>query len=92
VQRLRLIGGDATMPSPSARERPRRRLSMVSSAAPANAGAKRADAVPHEPLDGEIAAALRSLAAKRAERVVADDAPPAGRDGTTRQAPPRKRW
>jgi hypothetical protein len=92
VQRLRLIGGDATTPSPSANEQPRRRLPMVSSAAPASARETRADAAPQEPLDGKIDAALRSLAAKRAERVVADDAPSARRGGTPGQASPRKRW
>ena len=95
VQRLRLIGGDATTPSPSASEQPRRRLPMVSSAAPASARAPRearADAAAQAPLDGEIGAALRSLAAKRAERVVADDAPPVRRGGTSGQASPRKRW
>lgn len=93
VQRIRFVGGDARAPESSLdRERPRRRLPRVSSAAPASAPAKDAAGPDQGELAGDLAAALRSLAAKRAERIVADDPPRPRQAPTSTQAPPRNRW
>jgi hypothetical protein len=92
VQRLRLVAGDVAAPDPDAAARTRRRLPMVSTAAPPDA-LPRDDAAAAQPaLGGALDAALRSLAAKRAERVVADrDAAPSRRDANS-QAASRRRW
>lgn len=93
VQRIRLVGGDATAAEPTTgRDRPRRRLPQLSSAAlpgtrtPAATGTGGADA------HGEIEQALRSLAAKRAERIVADAEPSRTRPRGNPQARPRRGW
>lgn len=93
VQRLRLVGGDARAPDPVAsHDRPRRRLPRTSSAVADGAPPPRALRPGETPdLDGELGQALRSLAAKRAERVLADDPPRAARREPGRQAPPRRR-
>jgi len=91
VQRVRLVGGDVPAAEVLTSERPRRRLPRVSSAGAPGAAAPQAKAGERE-AGGEIAAALRSLAAKRAERVVADGAaasPPKPRGGKAR---PRGGW
>jgi hypothetical protein len=81
VQRIRLVGGDVTRDA--ALERPgreRRRLATDSSATPDGAS-RSARAAGGAAATGEVAAALRSLAAKRNERLVADGTPrrPKGR-------------
>jgi len=93
VQRIRLIGGEAAPPESSVdRDRPRRRLPRVSSAVPENAAARAPTVAAQAEVTGELAAALRSLAAKRAERIVADDPPQPPRTPPSTQAPPRSRW
>ena len=93
VQRIRLVGGDASPGSGADETRPRRRLARTSTATPASAPPRTPSTAN---VDGELsedlAAALRSLAAKRAERIVADDAPHERRDRPSTAAPPRKRW
>lgn len=91
VKRIRLIGGDATAPITAPDERPRRRLPRTTTAAPPSAPERRAQGPVPEP-SGELGAALRSLAAKRAERIVADDAPPRGPHGPASGAASRRRW
>ncbi|HEY8514444.1 MAG TPA: DUF721 domain-containing protein [Candidatus Binatia bacterium] len=78
VQRIRLVGGEVTLDAAlAARERDRERRRLPSDASAIADGARSARtpaATPtHEP-KGELAAALRSLAAKRTERLVADGA------------------
>ncbi|MEW6272008.1 MAG: DUF721 domain-containing protein [Thermodesulfobacteriota bacterium] len=74
VQRVRLVGGDATHDAAlGRRERQRRRLASDSSATPPGAARGAGPASDVEPGPG-VAAALRSLAAKRNERLVADGA------------------
>jgi hypothetical protein len=90
VQRVRLVGGDARPSGELSGDRPRRRLPRTSSASAAPPSREAAAAPPARTSD-ELAAALRSLAAKRAERILADDAPPPARS-TRPQAPPRGRW
>lgn len=89
VQRVRLVGGDARRGSELSSERPRRRLPRTSSASAAPPRAP--EPVPATQASEELAAALRSLAAKRAERILADDAPAAGPSAGS-QAAPRRRW
>lgn len=93
VQRIRLVGGDAVAPDPSGvRERPRRRLPQLSSASlPGTPPPRPSHGDPTE-LDGEIGRALRSLAAKRAERIVADAEPARTRARGNPQARPRRGW
>lgn len=93
VQRVRLVGGDVTAPEPTTgRERPRRRLPRLSSAA--LPGTRMSDAPRGSDVDveGEIQHALRSLAAKRAERIVADAEPARTRPRGNPQARPRRGW
>lgn len=93
VQRIRLVGGDAATPDPgAARERPRRRLPQLSSASPPGATAAYAPRGGEADLEGEIGRALRSLAAKRAERIVADAEPARTRPRGSSQARPRRGW
>jgi len=74
VQRIRLIGGDVSLEASRARRKPeRRRLEVDSSATPEHAGRRPERQAPDEAA-GDVAAALRSLAAKRNERLVADGA------------------
>lgn len=89
VQRVRLVGGDGPPPGLVTAERPRRRLPRLSSAG--QGAPPRAAPGATEP-SGELGAALRSLAAKRAERIVADDSPPVRQQRARGQAPPRGRW
>jgi hypothetical protein len=94
VQRLRLVGGDARAPDPvPSHDRPRRRLPSTSSAVADGARLPRAERPgATAELGGELGQALRSLAAKRAERVLADHAPRRAPGAAGKQAPPRNRW
>ena len=93
VQRVRLVGGDATAPDPTmGRDRPRRRLPQLSSAALPGARSPEAPRGGGPETEGEIGHALRSLAAKRAERIVADAEPARTRPRGNPQARPRRRW
>lgn len=93
VQRLRFVGADATAPDPApSRDRPRRRLPSTSSASSDESDRDHdARLDPGTEIGGELGQALRSLAAKRAERVLADDPPRSARRHTGPQAPPRRR-
>jgi|GEM_PF-329753 len=92
VLRVRLVGGDAT-PSPPTRDRPRRRLPQLSSATLPGARTPGLPSRSDGTVADEIAQALRSLAAKRAERIVADAEPARQRRrGTPPQARPRRGW
>ena len=93
VQRVRLVGGDATAAQPDAtRERSRRRLPQLSSAAPP--GARGHDVERRAPNDvaGEIEQALRALADRRAARIVADAEPARARPRAPSQAHKRRGW
>ena len=93
VQRVRLVGGDATAPDPTmGRDRPRRRLPQLSSAALPGARSPEAPRGGGPETEGEIGHALRSLAAKRAERIVADAEPARTRPRGNPQARPRRGW
>ena len=94
VQRVRLVGGDVTAPDPTTgRDRPRRRLPQLSSAAlPGSRTPEAARAGDAEADGGEIGHALRSLAAKRTERIVADAEPARTRPRGNPQARPRRGW
>lgn len=93
VQRVRLVGGDATAPDPTmGRDRPRRRLPQLSSAALPGARSPEAPRGGGPETEGEIGHALRSLAAKRAERIVADAEPARTHPRGNPQARPRRRW
>ena len=93
VQRVRLVGGDATAPDPTmGRDRPRRRLPQLSSAALPGARSPEAPRGGSPETEGEIGHALRSLAAKRAERIVADAEPARTHPRGNPQARPRRRW
>lgn len=93
VQRVRLVGGDATIPDPTTgRDRPRRRLPQLSSAALPGTRAPEAPHGAESGVEGEIGQALRSLAAKRAERIVADAAPTRTKPRGNPQARPRRGW
>lgn len=93
VQRVRLVGGDATAPDPTTgRDRPRRRLPQLSSAALPGARSPEAPRGGGPETEGEIGHALRSLAAKRAERIVADAEPARTRPRGNPQARPRRGW
>ncbi|MBM4243117.1 MAG: DUF721 domain-containing protein [Deltaproteobacteria bacterium] len=93
VQRVRLVGGDATAPDPTtARDRPRRRLPQLSSATLPGARTPEGPRGGDPELGGEIGQALRSLAAKRAERIVADAEPARARRPGAPQARPRRGW
>jgi hypothetical protein len=93
VQRIRLVGGDAAAPDASAaRERPRRRLPQLSSASLPGTPTPHATRGPAVEPEGEIGRALRSLAAKRAERIVADAEPARTRTRGHPQARPRRGW
>ena len=93
VQCVRLVGGDATAPDPTmGRDRPRRRLPQLSSAALPGARSPEAPRGGGPETEGEIGHALRSLAAKRAERIVADAEPARTHPRGNPQARPRRRW
>ena len=93
VQRVRLVGGDATAPDPTmGRDRPRRRLPQLSSAALPGARSPEAPRGGGPETEGEIGHALRSLAAKRAERIVADAEPARTHPRGNPQARPRRGW
>lgn len=93
VQRVRLVGGDATPPEPTTgRDRPRRRLPQLSSAALPGTRTQEPPRGGDAHAEGEIGQALRSLAAKRAERIVADAEPSRTRPRGNPQARPRRGW
>jgi hypothetical protein len=93
VQRVRLVGGDATeAQSIAARDRPRRRLPQLSSAALPGARGNDVAAGAAPDVAGEIGAALRALADRRAARIVADAEPARPRPRSSSQAHKRRGW